>query len=112
MSDPDPYLQPGGPLPFGLDPGLRLLLLRLEAAMAITQDQINAYADQVNTTGSQLRTALDGLAADITALKQRISELDVQVDTTSLDTNLASLQAAADALTTLDVQNPEPPPGP
>lgn len=99
---------PGGPVPWNLDPGLRLILVRLEAAMALTQEQIDAYAGAVGNYSQAVTTAVDGLRNDIQALKGQIGP---EVDTTALDARMGELSAATARLAQLDAENP-PAPGP
>jgi hypothetical protein len=98
-------------IPDWVSPEARLVLARLDqvgAAMAVTQNQLDAYAAQVNDSAAAIQTATSGIAADLQALKD---SLPADVDTTALDANLARLTQAAAVLASLDAENP-PPPGP
>lgn len=80
----------------------------LEAIMAVTQQQIDAYAAAVGTYASGVQAAVDGLRADIEALKAANPE----VDTSALDARLAELGTAAGSLQALDAENPPAAPTP
>lgn len=97
-----------------LDPSVRWLaakvlpaLARVEAAMAVSQQQIDDYAAAVAAYATQVQQATTGLAGDLEALK---GQLGPEVDTAGLDAGIARLTEAARALTDLDTANPPPAP--
>jgi hypothetical protein len=71
-------------------------------AMA-TQAQVDAIGSAITTAVEQINAALTGVRADIDALKSQAA-----VDVSGLEARVADAQAAAQALTDLDVENPPP----
>jgi hypothetical protein len=104
----DPTEVPFGPLPPWAGPEARWLITRLEAGMALTQAQLDAYAGQVGTYAAQVTAATDGIRGDIEAIKAANPE----VDTTALEARLAELGTAAGGLQGLDAENPPEPSAP
>ena len=109
------------PIPEWVQPDTRKILERLndlEDAMALTQEQLDAYATQAAQATTTLRagqarleTVATGLAADLQALKDGAS-----LDGTNLEANLSALQdavsgvgGAVGSLEALDAQNPPAP---
>lgn len=95
---------------------------RLEGMMAVTQTQLDnltaaveAHGSALGTLAGQFDTAIAGIRDDIEALKAGAA-----LDATQLEQRVAALATAsdglrtsADALTTLDAENPPvPPPNP
>jgi phage-related minor tail protein len=93
-----------------VSPDARLILERLEAAMAVTQEQLNQYATAVQFYATAVNQAVAGIAADIRAIKDANPDLDAG----ALEAKLAQLGTATQGLMDLDAEHPpaEPPPPP
>lgn len=88
---------------FGDDtPAVLQTLRRIEEKLMGLQDKLDAYAAQVDTFVTALGNAVDGIAADIAALKAA----NPAVDTTKIDASMAGLSAMVDKATALDAENP------
>lgn len=79
---------------------------RIATMAQLTQADIDTLSNQLGTINDTLTAGIEGLTADIEDLKAQ------DVDTSALESRVADLQAAADALSGLDAQNPVPAPEP
>lgn len=82
-------------------------LKKLEDTSMTNQEKLNTLADAIETVGASLTASTDGLREDIQALKAAVQNGEA-LDFTSVDQKVVNLKTAADALTALDAQNPEP----
>jgi phage-related minor tail protein len=98
------------PIPPWVSPDARLILERLEARMAVTQEQLNAYATAVASYAQAVNASVAGIAADIRAIK----DANPNLDASALEANVARLGTATQGLMDLDAEHPpaEPPPPP
>lgn len=86
---------------------------QLMAIAASTQAKLDAIGVALDSIGANLSSAVSGLTADLQALKDQLnaanngmSETDVNNALAPLETRVAAVQTAAQALTDLDAQNP------
>lgn len=69
------------------------------------QDDVNAIAAQLSGVGDEISAGVDGIRADIQALKDAIAA-GQPVDLTALEASVARVAAAGDAVRALDQENP------
>jgi hypothetical protein len=80
----------------------------LKEMLVTNQEKIDAIGTALDEIGTKLTTGLAGVAQDIQALKDQVAKGQT-LDFTALETKVSSLQTAADALTSLDAENPPAP---
>jgi chromosome segregation ATPase len=93
---------------------------RLEAAVAVTQEQVDALAASVQEASTRIGDGVTRANTSLDAVRQDVADLKdahPDVDLTSLEANVAGLSDAvaplstlADNLSELDSENPELPP--